>query len=451
MFDAIARSLLLPQVGDSAPRGSLQLGMDKRLFDVSQAGSRGGLFTLDASTARFVDPNYDTGALAGGSWDYLHWLQHAGFDVEKDFASSALTDGRPTLAVIQRDTYLDGRHLFINFQTDLGKALGRLLGGVLAADWDTVAPYVPSTTAPPEILHLADENPTRPRGSFLLFPNLGYLQQLGSVIRTQLYSRLGTDLTLQNKLLMYLEGTEGVIDLPDAQKVKFTDPRSDFTYVARLYGPDTVDGKTTDSGIASRMLAHANKLLTLAYEVELGAGRQLSMSSRESPLMARFVLGASDSMDNPTTTKGFEDYVGVLDVNVEIARRISHGAGCRSGRRQADSEGVHLFLDPPARSVRAALPNTASGCARSSRCSSWRAGCSRSRLRRPPPRPARLISSNRWTPPRHRPSEVEMPWRRCVKTSTNWFRSALRSKRPSRRRRRPSISTGAPRRRRSRR
>lgn len=329
MLDAITRSLLLPQVGEFNPAaGSLQLGLDKRLYDVSQNGSRSsGLFTLDASSARFVDPNYDTGAQAGGSWDYLHWLQHAGFDVEKQFAGWALTDGRPTLAIIQRDTYLDGRHLFVNFQTDLGRAVGRLVGGVLASDWDTVAPYVPSTTEPPETMHFADATPTRPRGSFVLFPNLGYLQQLGTVIGSQLFSPLGTDLTLQNKLLMYLEGTEGVIEIPDAQKVKFTDPRSGFTYVARLYGPDTVDGKTIDAGIASRMLIRANKLLTLAYQVEVDKDGQPIVDQFGRPTLTLDESGQPIPADSQTATTGFADYVGLLDANVEVARRISHGPG----------------------------------------------------------------------------------------------------------------------------
>ena len=160
-----------------------------------------------------------------------------------------------------------------------------------------------------------------------MFPNLGYLQQLGTVINAQLFSRLGTDLTLQNKLLMYLEGTKGVIDVPDAQKVKFTDPRSGFTYVARQYGPDTVDGKTRDSGIASRMLVHANDLLTLAYEVELDADGAPVLDQFGRPTLTLDASGQPIAKENPTTTQGFQDYVGLLDVNVEIARSIGHGAG----------------------------------------------------------------------------------------------------------------------------
>ncbi len=330
MLDAMTRALLLPQIGDFTPAAdSLQLGTDARIYDVSQNGTAPGvLFTLDASTARFVDPSYDTGAQAGGSWDYLHWLSHAGFDVEKDIAGSALTDGRPTLAIIARDTYIDGRHLYVNFETDLAQGVDRLIGGVLSADWDSVASYVPSTSsAAPEQIHFADATPTRPKGSFLLFPNLGYLQQLGTMIGAQLYSRLGTDLSLQNKLLMYLEGTEGVIDIPDAQKVKFTDPRSGFTYVARVYGPDTVDGRTFDSGIASRMLDHANKLLTMAYQVEVDntGAPVLDQFGRPTPKLDS--SGQPILSDDTTAASGFNDYVGLLDSTVEVARRVSHGAG----------------------------------------------------------------------------------------------------------------------------
>ena len=330
MFDAMARALLLPQIGDfgnAAPE--LQLGTDARIYDVSQTGSTlGVLFSLDASTARFVDPSYDTGAQAGGSWDYLHWLSHAGFDVEKNTAGSALTDGRPTLAIIQRDTYIDGRHLYVNFQTDLSQGLDRLVGGVLSADWDSVASYVSSvTSATPDQIHLADPNPTRPKGSFLLFPNLGYLQQLGTMIGAQLNSRLGTDLSLQNKLLMYLEGTEGVIDIPDAQKIKFTDPRSGFTYVARLYGPDTVDGRTFDSGIASRMLAHANQLLTLAYQVEIDKSGNPILDEFGRPTPSLDDSGQPIPTNDATATTGFSDYVGLLDATVEVARNVGHGAG----------------------------------------------------------------------------------------------------------------------------
>jgi hypothetical protein len=332
ILEAIQRAMLLPQVGDvSRADPTIQLGTSRPLYDVVQNGGTGSIFTLDASEARYVDPTYDTGAQAGGSWDYLNWISHAGFDAEKDLSTLALIDNRPNLAIIQRDTYLDGRHLYINFRTDLAQGADRLLGGILSGDWATVAPYVPNTTAAPEMLSLTDATPTRPKGSFLLFPNIGYLQQLNAIINAETYSGLGTDLTLQNKLLIYLEGTEGVISIPDAQTIKFTDPRSGFTYVARLYGPDAIDGVTVDQGIGSRMLAHANTLLAGAYQVQLDPTTQapvLDQYGRPTLLLdatGQPVPSTAANVNVATTT--FGDYVGLLDATVQIARDLGHGPG----------------------------------------------------------------------------------------------------------------------------
>jgi hypothetical protein len=109
--------------------------------------------------------------------------------------------------------------------------------------------------------------------------------------------------------------------------VKFTDPRSGFTYVARLYGPDTVDGKAIDAGVASRMLIHANDLLALAYDVELDADKKPVLDEFGRPTLTLDASGQPIPKDNQITTTGFADYVGLLDANVEVARRISHGAG----------------------------------------------------------------------------------------------------------------------------
>ncbi|HEX7670996.1 MAG TPA: hypothetical protein VF395_15480, partial [Polyangiaceae bacterium] len=218
MFNGIAQALLVPQIGQfGAATPSIALGGPKGLLDVlDNPGSSRVLLTLDASNARFVDPDYDTGPQAGGSWDYSHWITHAGFDVEKANAAMALTDGRPTLAIIQRDTYLDGRHLYVNFRTDMAKAVDRVMGGILANDWASVATSVPKGGTDPELLDFAGDAPVRPGNpgdASILFPNLGYKQQLGAIIWSQLFSREGTELTLANKLLMYVEGTEGVINI----------------------------------------------------------------------------------------------------------------------------------------------------------------------------------------------------------------------------------------------
>lgn len=329
MLRGLVHALLEPQVGNFARSDhSIQIGSTRAIFDATNngVGDQSGPFTLDASMARFVDPDYSQDPTAGGSWDYWYWIKHAGFDVEKFHAASALTDGRPTLAVIQRATYIDGRQLYVNFRTDMPKAVDRVLGGILANDWDSVAPYVPSSGEAPVELNFSDDAPTRPSSAVLLFPNVGYIQQLGAFVLAQLYARDSTDLTLANKMLVYVQGTEGVIDIPDAEQVRFTDPRSGFVYVARKFGPDTIDGKTIDSGVGSRMLMHANDLLAQTYTVDRDADNKPIVDQYGQPSLTLDANG-QPTVATPTNATILSDYVGIIDAAVEVARLAGHGPG----------------------------------------------------------------------------------------------------------------------------
>ena len=324
MMNVLARSIVTPEVGDFVRADpTIQIFSARPLYDAAQNGvTTGSLFPLDASQARFVDPAYDTGPTGGGSWDYLSYIQHAGFDVEKSNASLALSDGRPTLLVIQRDTYLDGRHLNINFRTDLAPAVDRLLGGLLSSDWATIAADVTGSGETPEVLNLSDPIPTRPSGTTLLYPNVGYRQQLGAMIWGQLFSQTGTDLTLSNKMLIYLDSTEGVINVPEAQQVRFSDPRSGYTYIARLYGPDVIDGKTVDLGIGSRMLQEANALLAQAYQVTKNADGTPTLDQFGRPTVVTDASGNPVVSGDANAASTYADYVGLIDSTVNVSRLL---------------------------------------------------------------------------------------------------------------------------------
>jgi hypothetical protein len=185
-------------------------------------------------------------------------------------AIRALFDGRPTLYTISRDTALDGRNVLRNFRDDQPDGVDRLLGGLLSEDWGTVAMWVGNTDVPDpngglpyrsvQMFDLTATAPSRPAGSAAVFPNIGFRQQVWMVINANLYGNMNSDQTLLNKMAIYIEGVDEVAALPDAELVKFVNPFSGFTYVARLFGPQTINGKTVDKGIASRMLQHANDL-----------------------------------------------------------------------------------------------------------------------------------------------------------------------------------------------
>lgn len=334
MFDLLARAVLMPEPGPyysparSADVFNLQpVDATKPIFDAVSGLTGKPDFTIGIVDGRFVGEEFDNDL--GGSWDYLHWIRHAGFSVEKERAIEALVDGRPTLFTISRENFLDGRGVKINFRNDLPSAVDRLVGGILAEDWESIGLHatVGSANPSPEMLDLTRAaTPVRPQGAQILFPNIGYKQQLSTAMFVALFSRLSADMTLVDKMRVWVEGQVGGVDVPDAEQIRFTDPASGYTYVARTYGPDVIDGRTVDKGIASRMLAHANALLAVAYVVERDA---LGAVVRDAYGRPKLVLGADGRAQ--TDDRGvvrfaqLGKYVGLLNAVREIGYKLGYG------------------------------------------------------------------------------------------------------------------------------
>jgi len=296
-------------------------------------GEEAKLIDWNENLPRFVADEFDN--VQGGSWDYQHWASHVGFDLEKGLAIRAIADGRATLSTISRDNYLDGRLSKISFHDDMPRAVDRLLGGLLAEDWETVGTYVPAQSSPgeqlsPRLIDLTGEKlciPDATQGR-ILFANVGYSQQSSMAILASLFSRQNTDMTLMNKLRVFVDGVDGPISasgIPDAQQVRFTDPRSGYTYVARRYGEEPVydltctrELKRIDQGIASRMLQHANALLAAAYWTESRTddyGRPvLSLGSDGLPLVY-----------DPAREAELAQYVGLLDTLRQVGAMLGGG------------------------------------------------------------------------------------------------------------------------------
>lgn len=326
MFEALARYILMPQPGDYAPLAQPPVDSGRAIFDLA-GFNQTPLFSVDAVDGRFVDQQFNSNPDGGGSWNYLEWMEHAGFGVEKTLAAMAMADGRAVLATINRENYLDGRAVNINFRSDMPQAVDRLLGGILAEDWESVAPYTTDEGAAAKVnltpLHITDEMPSRPASANVLFPNVGYKQQLGVLIFSHIYSRMNGDLTLSNKLRLWIDGQLGEVEIPDAQQVRFHDPTSGYTYVARRYGDDVIDGKTVDAGIASRMVSHANELAAVAYQVEEVDG-ELSFDAFGRPVLVLDSDGHPIVIDADREAE-LRRYVGLMDAARQIAALVGYG------------------------------------------------------------------------------------------------------------------------------
>ncbi|HVJ92728.1 MAG TPA: zinc-dependent metalloprotease [Labilithrix sp.] len=277
MFDFLQQVILTPEPGTyglgansqlrTAPNGTpiLDLLTDSELGRTTTFPSG----TLGIIDGRFIQVDFDNSL--GGSWDYNAYPKHSGFDEEKVLALRELVDSRPTLSTVSRENALDGRDPYISFRTDTPHAVDRLLGGILSEDWETISPSLNADGKTHTVFSLVDRDPSklvRPADNKgIIFPNIGYSNELGAAIYAMLFSRFSTDMVLAQKMRVRYDGDD-VPTFPADRQIGFTDPTTGIRYIAVRYGTEQIAGRAVEKGIASRMLQHANDLLSRTYQIE---------------------------------------------------------------------------------------------------------------------------------------------------------------------------------------
>lgn len=352
IFNFLARAVLMPEPGAyRASEDRTPIGSGRTIFDQTTADDRKAQFQLGIVDGRYIAEDFDNAK--GGSWDYQKYVNHAGYEVEKAMAMMQIVDPRPTLFTVQRENFLDGRGTKISFRTDLPGAVDRLLGGILAEDWETIAPAVGAEGGPalgvelaPRMLDLTPSVAKRADPSArVLFPNIGYKQQLTMAIYAALLSRVGSDMTLVNKLRVWIDGDRAPT-LPGSRQVKMTDPMTGYTYVAGTFGRDVVDGKAIDSGIGSRMLSHANDVIAATYKVKRDPATKVPVKDefgRPELLLdgsGKPQLEVSGPAGNGTARGGAEletqlrRYIGLVDAMRQL--QLALGSGPLGGAGEDD-------------------------------------------------------------------------------------------------------------------
>ncbi len=275
--------------------------------------------TLGLVDGRFVNVDFDNSK--GGSWDYQKFPEHAPFEEEKVLALKELVDSRPTLGNVSRDNALDGRDPYISFRSDTPQAIDRLLGGILSEDWETVAPSMSADGKSPVGFDLRSKDAGSLRRAAgtkgILFPNLGYGNQLGSSMYALIFSRFSTDMNLANKLRVRREGDNGP-PIPADRKVAFTDPVTGTRYIALRFGNETIQGRAVETGIASRMIQHVNDLGKAAYVL---ADNTVSANGEYNYA----TTGTQPRVADPAAEKALRRYIGLLDAMRQIGNMYGGG------------------------------------------------------------------------------------------------------------------------------
>ena len=331
MYDFLQRVILTPEPGDytnttlrtpsrpgAAPIFDLPVGSGESL-----AQSIGTLGIVDG---RFVQVDFDNAM--GGSWDYFHFPNHTGFDEEKVLALREIVDSRPTLSTVSRENALDGRDPYVSFRTDVPHAVDRLVGGILSEDWEAVAPSMNADGASHSVFSLYPKDPAqlkRPADmKGIVFPNLGYSNQLGTGIYALLFSRFSTDMVLSQKMRVYFDGDKAP-NIPAERTVAFRDPVTGYRYLAVRYGTENIGGRQVEKGIASRMLQRANELLADAYVVgspdPVTGEREVTLTNGE-PTLKPAVIGQPKPEEKE---KALRRYIGLLDAMRQVRNILGGG------------------------------------------------------------------------------------------------------------------------------
>jgi hypothetical protein len=258
-FNALARTLTMPDVGSYAPR---------TMPDGTQvlALSGGTSAQLDVSRARYFTTSWTDSAF-DSDCGYYWWecLHHVGFYLDKMMALLALSDTETHF--VARDTAADARTWRISFYDDFGPQITDLVGGVLSEDYAGIAPWFDPATGDLAVRDFADpaldpigEEP--PSGFSPVDSATGFTVRLYSAVLGATRFHNDFDQSFPDSLRMWMAGNGHSIDAPT---VSYAHAATGRTYVA-LDLPD---------GMAARVIDRANALAARSVDEALGESARL--------------------------------------------------------------------------------------------------------------------------------------------------------------------------------
>jgi hypothetical protein len=225
--------------------------------DAFEHAMSAGPVQIDDTVGRPLETTWDTDR----GYYYFENIDRVGFYYDKQLALQVMTD--PRTYFVAKDTAPDVRKYQINFYSSFGPALTNFMRGLLAEDWQSIAPRW-SDDALLETDSFDMGLGARP--GIALDPNASFSIQLNAAVFSMTQIPQTFDQNFFNSARIFLRGSsESVALAPTLPVIEFTDPQSGLVYAAASY----LDAQGRETGIGAQMLVHARTLLQNGAHQEL--------------------------------------------------------------------------------------------------------------------------------------------------------------------------------------
>jgi hypothetical protein len=276
-FDLFARQLTRPDAGyycSADVCGVQPWGVEDVVYAADPAPLP-ELYYYDFSVAlgdgRYLHNDFDYSQ--GYFWgDYQTQM---GSYYDKVWAIYYLAEAYDSFISNSKEDFVDSRYKNVNFATVYPRQMQRLFSGLLTGDYVTYAPWAVPDLSLPDTPPITLQYPfwsdpldigTRPGNSLVVDPSYGWNTQIYAMVWGTMFFSTNWSTSFVNDARVVVLGGEDP-QWPEAEIIRFRDPKSGLVYMARKAGTEDVLGKTVQRGTGARILEWANHLLATSYQV----------------------------------------------------------------------------------------------------------------------------------------------------------------------------------------
>ncbi len=279
------------------------------------------------------------GRYINNDYDYSKgelWYQYptvAGSYYEKIYGLYFLLEAENHYVSNSKEDYIDGRYKNTNFTNIYPNQVRRLLANLTQNDVTSLGPYTSLGTgtlsnnkvARVQYMpwHIYDELDPKmqsldyPSDAVVLNPLYSWNQQQIGLEFMFMFGNTKLTMDTAAQARIFSPGDGATVSIPASEQVRYTDPFSSITYVAKNFGTETVNSKNTAvmRTPAARMLQYANQLAEQTFQT----------SGKEPTGELTFVRDASG---NPVCKAGVDcstlsAKLKAFSSNIDTARQIS--------------------------------------------------------------------------------------------------------------------------------